>query len=70
MEAERSNERDITSCQSEKDLSKQKSKVEQHMKKYKRTIGKRSLTFTFMHLADAFIQSDFQERALQKSIGH
>jgi len=28
------------------------------------------ITFTFMHLADAFIQSDFQERALQKSIGH
>ena len=27
-------------------------------------------TFTFMHLADAFIQIDFQERALQKSIGH
>ena len=27
------------------------------------------LTFTF-HLADAFIQSDFQERALQKRIGH
>ena len=28
------------------------------------------LTFTFIHLADAFIQSDFQERALQKCIGH
>ena len=27
-------------------------------------------TFTFMHLADAFIQSDFQERVLQKCIGH
>ena len=25
-----------------------------------------SLTFTFSHLADAFIQSDLQERALQK----
>ena len=23
-------------------------------------------TFTFIHLADAFIQSDFQKRALQK----
>ena len=29
-----------------------------------------TLTFAFMHLADAFIQSDFEERALQKSIGH
>ena len=28
------------------------------------------LHFTFIHLADAFIQSDFQERALQKCIGH
>ena len=27
-------------------------------------------TFTFMHLADAFIQNDFQKRALQKCIGH
>ena len=27
-------------------------------------------SFTFIHLADAFIQSDFQERALQKCIGH
>ena len=26
-------------------------------------------TFTFIHLAYAFIQSDFQERALQKCIG-
>ena len=25
--------------------------------------------FTFIHLADAFIQSDFRERALQKRIG-
>ena len=25
--------------------------------------------FTFINLADAFIQSDFQERALQKCIG-
>ena len=24
---------------------------------------------TFIHLADAFVQSDFQERALQKCIG-
>ena len=29
-----------------------------------------TFTFTFIHLADAFIQSDFQERALQKCIGH
>ena len=28
------------------------------------------ITFTFIHLADAFIQSDFQERALQKCISH
>ena len=28
------------------------------------------VTFAFMHLADAFIQSDFQDKALQKSIGH
>ena len=27
-------------------------------------------TFTCIHFADTFIQSDFQERALQKSIGH
>ena len=32
--------------------------------------GRAVLTFTFMHLADALIQSDFQERALPKSIGH
>ena len=25
------------------------------------------ITFTFIHLADAFIQSDFQERALQSA---
>ena len=29
-----------------------------------------NIYFTFMHLADASIQSDFQERALQKSIDH
>ena len=29
-----------------------------------------SLTFTFMHLADTFIQSDFQKRDLQMYIGH
>ena len=28
------------------------------------------VTFAFMHLPDAFIQSDFQKRALQKCIGH
>ena len=28
------------------------------------------VSFTFTHLADAFIQINFQERALQKSIGH
>ena len=28
------------------------------------------ITFTCIYLADAFIQSDFQERALQKCIGH
>ena len=27
-------------------------------------------SFTCIHFADAFIQSDFQERALQKCIGH
>ena len=32
-------------------------------------IGESCSTFTFIHLADAFIQSDFQERALQKCIG-
>ena len=32
--------------------------------------GLRLHYITFMHLADAFIQSDFQERALQKSICH
>ena len=26
--------------------------------------------FTFMHLVDRFIQSDFQDRVLQKCIGH
>ena len=29
----------------------------------------KELTFTFIHLADPFIQSDFHERALQKCIG-
>ena len=28
------------------------------------------LTFTVIHLADAFIRSNFQERALQKCISH
>ena len=27
-------------------------------------------TFTFINLADAFIQSDFQKSALQKCVGH
>ena len=44
------------------------------MKQTQRKKGKRKrlhyITFTFIHLADAFIQSDFQERALQKCIGH
>ena len=33
-------------------------------------LGVFPMTFTFMHLADTFILSDFQERALRKCIGH
>ena len=60
--------------QTEKDPEKQKSKLEQHMKKYKRTIGKKSLTLDDLVAAESEIircsqRQQFREevKTLQKS---
>ena len=48
------------------DLEKERDEEEERKNKGRRV----NSTFTCIHVADAFVQSDFQERALQKCIDH